>query len=192
VPPNKSIYLSISGANSEFFDGENRVGKMKNVHLWMEKFHFANSKRKTFFYWNLKRKISNFKIQRGPRSPLPMSMISSSCSTQISNSFPLVFQLSNTLIFRNRAWNRNFMIAVRKKEPHFLLRVVSSQTFLGASFATISTALISAGKWFIPRRALICFARSVPLGRSLNTAAFAGNSFYSIRALQLYITVLKP
>jgi len=38
------------------------------------------------------------------------------------------------------------MIAVRKKEPHFLLRVVSSQTFLGASFATISTALISAGK----------------------------------------------
>jgi len=45
---------------------------------------------------------------------------------------------------------------------------------------------------FIPRRALICFARSVPLGRSLNTVAFAGDSFYSIRALQLYITVLKP
>jgi len=122
VPPNKSIYLSISGANSEFFDGENRVGKMKNVHLWMEKFHFANSKRKTFFYWNLKRKISNFKIQRGPRSPLPMSMISSSCSTQISNSFPLVFQLSNTLIFRNRAWNRNFMIAVRKKRAAFPIK----------------------------------------------------------------------
>jgi len=26
---------------------------------------------------------------------------------------------------------------------------------------------------------LICFARSVPLGRSLNTMAFAGNSFSS-------------
>jgi len=39
----------------------------------------------------------------------------------------------------------------------------------------------SAGKWFIPRPALICFARCVPLGRSLNTVAFAGNSFYSIR-----------
>jgi len=36
---------------------------------------------------------------------------------------------------------------------------------------------------FIPCHALICFARSVPLGRSLNTVAFAGNSFYSIRAL---------
>jgi len=39
---------------------------------------------------------------------------------------------------------------------------------------------------------LICFARSVPRGRSLNTVVFAGNSFYSIRAPQLYITVLKP
>jgi len=45
---------------------------------------------------------------------------------------------------------------------------------------------------FIPRRALICFARYVPLGRSLNTVAFVGNKFYSIRALQLYITVLEP
>ena len=44
----------------------------------------------------------------------------------------------------------------------------------------------------IPRRELITFARSVPLGRSLNTVAFAGNSFYLIRALQLYITLLKP
>jgi len=52
--------------------------------------------------------------------------------------------------------------------------------------------IVSASKWFIPRRALICFARSVPRGRSLNTVAFAGNSFYSIRTLQLYITVLKP
>ena len=36
-----------------------------------------------------------------------------------------------------------------------------------------------------------CFAHSVPHGRSLNTVTFAGNSFYSIRALLLYITVLK-
>ena len=39
----------------------------------------------------------------------------------------------------------------------------------------------------IPRRALICFARSVPLGRSLNTVGFAGNSFYS----RLQVPVVK-
>ena len=46
--------------------------------------------------------------------------------------------------------------------------------------------IISAGSWFIPRRALIRFARSVRLVRSLNTVAFVGNSFYSIRSTLLH------
>jgi len=50
--------------------------------------------------------------------------------------------------------------------------------------------MVSVGKWFIPRRTLIFFVHSVPLGQSLNTVAFVGNSFCSIRSLQLYITVL--
>ena len=49
--------------------------------------------------------------------------------------------------------------------------------------ANAAALIVSAGKWFIPRRALICFARSVPRGRSLNTVAFAGKSFYSIHQL---------
>ena len=46
--------------------------------------------------------------------------------------------------------------------------------------------IVSAGKWFIPRRTLIRFARSVLLGRSLNAVAFVGNSFYSIPSTLLY------
>jgi len=75
-----------------------------------------------------------------------------------------------------------------------VLRVVFSRTFLGASLPHLHGAdcyTVLAGKWFIPLRALICFARSVPLGRLLNSVAFADNSLYSTRALQLYITVLK-
>jgi len=53
------------------------------------------------------------------------------------------------------------------------VRVVFSRTFLVCTFGTNAAALVvSVGKLFIPRRALICFARSVPLGRSLNTVAF--------------------
>jgi len=38
---------------------------------------------------------------------------------------------------------------------------------------------------------LICFVRSVPLLQSLSTVDFAGNSFYSICSVQLYISVLE-
>ena len=75
------------------------------------------------------------------------------------------------------------------------IQTMKSKKRLEGAFAVGANAaalIVSAGKWFIPRRALICFARSVPRGRSLNTVAFAGNSLYSIRALQLYITVRKP
>ena len=41
---------------------------------------------------------------------------------------------------------------------------------------------------FLPRRTLICFARSVPLGRSLNTIAFADNSFDTRSAALHYCT----
>jgi len=73
-----------------------------------------------------------------------------------------------------------------------IVRVVFSRTFLVHVWRKCRGADCFCRQMFIPRRALICFARSVPRGRSLNTVAFAGNSFYSIRALQLYITVLKP
>ena len=68
------------------------------------------------------------------------------------------------------------------------IRVVFSWTFLVHAWQKCRGAdCFFRQTIFIPRRALNCFARSVPFGRSLNT-----NSFYSIRALQLYITVLKP
>ena len=72
------------------------------------------------------------------------------------------------------------------------VRVVFFELSLCTFGANAAALIVSAGKWFIPRRALICFACSVPRGRSLNTVAFASNSFYSIRALQLYTTVRKP
>jgi len=73
----------------------------------------------------------------------------------------------------------------------FSWTVVLELCFLEFSLCTFGAnavaLIVSAGKWF-----LFHAARSVPLGRSLNTVAFIGNSFHSIRALQLYITVLKP
>jgi len=43
--------------------------------------------------------------------------------------------------------------------------------------------IISARKWFIPHRALIRFAPAIPLGQSLSTVAFVGDSFYSERSV---------
>jgi len=73
-----------------------------------------------------------------------------------------------------------FVVKVTISLPH---REVLELCFLEHSLSTFGAnaagLIVSAGKWFIPRRALICFARSVPRGRSLNTVAFAGN--FSIR-----------
>jgi len=49
------------------------------------------------------------------------------------------------------------------------------ELFLWTFGSDAAALIVSAGKWFIPRRALICFARSVPRGRPLNTVAFASN-----------------
>jgi len=67
-------------------------------------------------------------------------------------------------------------------------------TFPCANLAQLRGAdccIVSVGKWFIPRRALIRFARSVPLGQSLNAVTFVGNPFYSERSVQLYTPVLE-
>jgi len=87
-----------------------------------------------------------------------------------------------------------FVVKVTISLPHRGgVRVVFSRTFLVHVWRKCRGADCFCRKViFIPRRALICFARSVHRGRSLNTVAFVGNSFYAIRALQPYITVLKP
>jgi len=47
-------------------------------------------------------------------------------------------------------------------------------------FRDVDCCIVSAGKWFIPRRALIRFAPAVPPCRSLNTVNSVRNPFYSI------------
>jgi len=83
-------------------------------------------------------------------------------------------------------------ITAKKSTCVKLLELCFLELSLCTFGANAAALIVSASKWFIPCRALICFARSVPRGRLLNIVAFAGDSFYSIRALQLYITVLKP
>ena len=61
-----------------------------------------------------------------------------------------------------------------------MFRLVFPECSLCRFGANAAALIVSAGKWFIPRRVLIRFARSARLGRSLNTVGFVGNSFYSI------------
>jgi len=63
------------GANSELFQMAAKIifpGRGNNGGV---SFYELETKRKTFFYQKVNRKISNFKIQKGTLSPIPTPML---------------------------------------------------------------------------------------------------------------------
>ena len=66
------------------------------------------------------------------------------------------------------------------------VRVVFFELSLCTFGANAAALVVSAGKGFIRRRALICFARSVPCGRSLNNVAFANSYYFDTHSAALH------
>ena len=98
--------------------------------------------------------------------------------------------MDQAILSDRNGWEKLVNFFVVKSRFLYLTGEVSELCFLKLSLCTFganaAALVVSAGKGFIRRRALICFARSVPCGRSLNNVAFANSYYFDTHSAALH------